>query len=377
MALRSSWVLAGGLAVLSVAWIVSGVVFPSEKEVSRASLVTNRTEEAAPLRVRVQTLTAQPVQGMVVTTGLTRSMRRVDVKAETEGRVEEIAVTKGATVAEGAVLMTLSLKDRNQQLAQAQARVRQRQLEFEQASKLAQRDFASRTRLTQTEAELREAQAALAKIKQEVSETAIRAPFAGIFNANLVEIGDYLAVGDKVATVIEMDPLRVIADVPERDISHVAVGSSVDVRLVDGRSVTGAVTWVSRSSTTATRTFPVEIQVANPDAAIAEGMTAEVRLPTVREQGHLVSPAVLTLNDAGEMGVKLVTESNIVEFRPVRVLRDSNDGVWLGGLPGTARVITVGHEFVKAGQVVDPVEGAAMATDPAAGEATSPAGQRG
>lgn len=61
---------------------------------------------------------------------------------------------------------------------------------------------------------------------------------------------------------------------------------------------------------------------------------------------------MLTLNDDGELGIRTVTDDNIVRFIPIEIIGDGNDGVWLSGLPDPARVIIVGQDFVRHG---DPV----------------------
>ena len=67
---------------------------------------------------------------------------------------------------------------------------------------------------------------------------------------------------------------------------------------------------------------------------------------------HFVTPALLSLADDGSIGLKTVDERNRVRFRPVEIIEDTPDGIWLGGLPREIRIITVGQEFVVAGQEV-------------------------
>lgn len=363
--MRSSYVIAGLIALAAVAWIGSGLVAPHEEAPQEHAADARQAARAAEApRVRVRDMTARETITPLVVHGHTEASRRVVVRAETAGRVAEVPVDKGTTVAAGAVLARLDMGNRRERLEQAQALVAQRDLEFNAASKLAQRDFTSRTRLAEARAELEEARASLAAIKEEIDDTTIRAPFAAVLNARPVEVGDVLAVGGEVATLIDLDPVTVAAEVSERAVGRLSVGTPAQVRLIDGRVVAGKVAWVSASATTGTRTFPIEVDVANPDQDIPEGMTAEVRLPLERTVAHLVSPAVLTLNDAGELGVKLVDDQNAVHFMPVQVVRDDAEGIWLAGLPEQARIITVGQEYVAEGQTVEPVpEAAAVAGD--------------
>ena len=68
-----------------------------------------------------------------------------------------------------------------------------------------------------------------------------------------------------------------------------------------------------------------------------------------------MSPSVLTLSDEGVVGIKSVGADGTVAFRPVTMIADTPDGIWLGGLPDEVTVITVGQEYVRAGQRVRPV----------------------
>ena len=92
--------------------------------------------------------------------------------------------------------------------------------------------------------------------------------------------------------------------------------------------------------------------LALADGKFYEGLTTELRLLLGDTRAHRVSPAVLTLNDNGAMGIKAVNKKGSVVFHPVNVLEDTTEGVWVGGLPEKLTLITVGQEFVSAGQNV-------------------------
>ena len=88
---------------------------------------------------------------------------------------------------------------------------------------------------------------------------------------------------------------------------------------------------------------------------IAEGVTAELKLELGRLKAHFLTPAVLTLSDKGELGVKVVDQDNIVRFHTVQLIDDTPEGMWLTGLPDEAELIVVGQEFVRTGQKVEGV----------------------
>jgi len=105
----------------------------------------------------------------------------------------------------------------------------------------------------------------------------------------------------------------------------------------------------------ATRTFEVELEVDNSEGQLRAGGTAELRIPAERVLAHHVSPSLLTLDDAGNVGIKIINDAGKVEFVVADIALSSADGVWIAGLPSTATIITVGQGFVAAGSVVNAV----------------------
>jgi multidrug efflux system membrane fusion protein len=151
--------------------------------------------------------------------------------------------------------------------------------------------------------------------------------------------------------VIQLDPIRLVGFVPETDVNRVAPGAEAGARLANGETVRGRVVFVGRSADPTTRTFRVEIEVANPDLAIRDGQTAEILIAAAGARGHLLPASALTLDDAGRLGVRSAAEG-VVAFHPVSILRDTPEGVWLTGLPETLDVIVLGQEYVVEGSQV-------------------------
>jgi multidrug efflux system membrane fusion protein len=342
------------LMVAAVLWVASGRF---DDEPHAASTVAPPAPEAeAPPTVRVVRMAARPRVAEAILLGRTEPSRAVEVRAETGGRVAEVLAARGAAVAAGDPIVRLRADDRPARLAEARALLAQREIELAAAESLAKEGFQTRIRRAEMEALTEAARASLAAIELELSRTTIAAPFDGIVDARPAELGDMLAVGDAVATVVDLDPLLVVAEVSEREAGSIAPGQAGTARLVTGAEVEGRVRYVERVADPATHTFRVEIEIPNPGDRIPAGLTAEVRFPLATVTAHLVSPAVLTLDDAGVVGVKTVTEDGTVAFHAVTLIADNPEGVWVSGLPDEALVITVGQEYVVPGQRVTPVE---------------------
>lgn len=356
---RQSVLIALTVALALGGWLLSGQF--GDSAATEPTATDTENEPLAPMSVRVREFEARPVTREVVFSARTAPAREVTLRAEAEGRVVEIPIERGARVEAGAVIARLDARDREAQLAEARATVRQRQLEYDGARRLGERGMQAETQVAQAMAALEQAQAQLKRVEVELDHTVIRAPFAGVLDQRLVEVGDYLGIGDSVARLLELDPLVITGAVSQDRISELRPGMQADARLLTGRTLSGRVRYVAAAADAATRTFTVELEVANPEATLPSGVTAEVRVPTDSVLAHYLSPSLLALDDAGALGVKTVADDGKVRFNPVVIVQASPAGVWLTGLPETARVITVGQGFVHAGQTVRAVPEQAVA----------------
>lgn len=359
--MKSSYVLAFVIALAVTAWLASPYLGEpggkAEEAGNRqiASLEPAKPADKAAMRVQVRRSTAETRISSLVLTGQTEASREASIRAETAGRVIAVEAKEGAPVKAGDTILRLAMDDRKSLLDEARSLVKQRQIEYTAASKLSSKGFQTQTKLAETKANLEAAQARLHRIEVDIERTVIRAPFDGVIQTRLVEVGDYLGVGDPVALVIDLDPLVAAARVSEREIAGVAAGSKGTVRMISGESAEGRVRYVSSVASEGTRTFRVELEIDNSAYRLAAGLTVEVRLPVAAVEAHKISPAALTLDDAGVVGVKLVDADGIVRFHPAQLVSDGASGVWIGGLPREATIITVGQEFVLPGQKVIPV----------------------
>ena len=379
--MRRSYVIAGAIAILAAGWLASGMLFNSG-ESSRAPAVSAEAAQlsdpkpadgvepsasAAPtdapstqpgeiVSVQVVTSKAEPQPRTIVLRGRTEADRVVEVRAETTGRVIEIPVEEGALVHKGDVIAVLDGSDRAARLAEAKALLQQRQAEFEASKRLADKGFAAKLSLSELAANLALAQAAVKSMEVEVSYLSIEAPIEGVLDDRIAEVGHYLKVADPVATIVDLDPIVLVGYATERDVSQLQIGGPAHAKLLDGREVVGALRFIAARAETQTRTFRIEVEVPNAAYEIRDGLSAELVVPVEDVPAHRVSPAVLTLGSNGEVGVKLVDETDTVRFAPIQILREDVNGLWITGLAPTARLIVVGQEYVIDGQLVRPVD---------------------
>lgn len=184
----------------------------------------------------------------------------------------------------------------------------------------------------------------------ELNRTEVKAPFSGYLE-QIVKPGNFLERGQVCATIIQLNPITFIAEVPEFNINKVEPGQNVILSLITGEIVEGNLTFVSKSASDSTRTFKVESQVTNINGTIRDGITAEMTIKTKKLLAHQISPSILMLNDDGKLGIRSVKNS-IVEFHEVEILEDSETGIWITGIPGSIELIVQGQGFVENGQKV-------------------------
>ena len=226
---------------------------------------------------------------------------------------------------------------------------------FEAIEALAKKGLSSREALATAKADIDAAKAAVEQVEVEIARTRLRAPFDGVLLQGHAELGDYLKAGDRFGRIIDLDPILFVGSVTERSVAWLRPGLPAVARSLAGEEIRGTVRYIAPSADPAARTYRIEVEAANPGYRIREGVTADIAVEVDTRMAHFVTAALLSLADDGAIGLKTVDERNRVRFRPVDIIKDTPDGVWLGGLPAEVRVITVGQDFVSAGQEVAPV----------------------
>jgi len=351
---HKSWLLSAGIAVVVGLWLLSGQFGGDEVQVAPTASGTS-VQQPARSSVRVRTSSAEEMQRTIVVNGKTAPSRIVQLSAETDGRVEFVDAERGRNIARGKSIVRLDERDRSARLAQAKATVRQREVEFEGREKLKTESYVSEAQLQEAVAALEAARTELTRAELDLTYMTIRAPFDGALQSRIVEVGDFVKLGDPVATFVDNRTIIVSANLSEFDTRYVNVDDSAEARLATGETVHGRIRYVAPVADDATRTFAVELEVDNNDGHLRAGGTAELRIPAERVFAHRVSPSLLTLDDAGNVGIKIINEAGKVEFIVADIALSSSDGVWIAGLPATATIITVGQGFVAAGSIVNAV----------------------
>ena len=348
--LKKPYLLAGSLTLVIAIWLLSGYWFGTP-QASMPTAVSAQTMPE-PMLVQVRDQRAEPVMREIVIQGQVEANRSVTLRAQTAGRIEELLVERGHPVSAGQAVVRIAMDDRRARFKEAEARVHQHERNYAALQRLGTTGYQAESQINEAMADLEAARAEQELIELDIERTVVHAPFAGVLNERPVEIGDVVAINDPIATVVDTDPLVVSAQVSQQHIGQIALGDSGKVRLVTGQKTAGTIRYIAAVADADTRTFRVELEIPNPNSELAVGVSGELRIPLETVSTHFLSPAQLSLDSDGVLGVKTVNEDNTVEFYPVSIVRAGSNGVWVSGLPEEARLITVGQGFVEAGERV-------------------------
>ncbi|MEE8245054.1 MAG: efflux RND transporter periplasmic adaptor subunit [Pseudomonadales bacterium] len=357
--MRATYITAIAIALAIGAWLLSGQLGRDGGDFEHATLAEQKSQRSAlgqdrqPSRVRARIINASRQFRYVVVRGKTANKRTVVVRTELSGTIVARPVERGTAVMTGDLLCKISIEDRQVGVMESREALNQARIEYQGSLKLKAKGFQSDTAIAQAKAKLAAAEAQLQRSNLDVARTNVIAPFDGVVEDIHQEVGDYVTPGNGCSTIVDLDPMLLVGRVSEREVLHVQVGQIATGTLSDGSEVSGAISFIGQQSDPATRTYPIEVRIPNPDHTLRSGITTEIKIPVTEVMAQKVSPALFALDDLGNIGIRTVNESGRVEFHTVEIVEDDVDGVWVTGLPDIATLITVGQELVIPGEIVE------------------------
>lgn len=335
------------MSLFLLGWFAFGMLFKSTPEIE--------TYEIKMMKVDVEKLTSKNIMADILIYGHTEASEKVELKIRTSGIVKSISNKKGKYVQKGDIILKLAMEDRMAKLRASQAAKDKAEIEFKTAQTLLKEQLISRLDYVASEANFKKVRASLDETILDIEHTVLRAPFNGVVNELNVEEGSYVSSGEDIGVFLNLNPIKIKAEIPEKYITQVRKGVVANVLLSSKQSIDAMLIYIGSVANTSTRTFSIELEANNKGDKIVEGLTAEIKFPldTVSAMKITVS-SCLTFGDDGTVGVKTINDDNIVEFYPIEIVKEEDGGLWVSGLPQEANVIVAGGEFVKTGAKVIP-----------------------
>lgn len=349
-----------------------------------------RVQRVAYLAVPVETYIP-----LVEVTGSTAANRRTNIRARTGSTVDQIFADRGDYVQAGQVLLTLNEDGREAQRLQASATIAQAEAQFAQAETslsdaeeaqadlIALGEFASAAQLRNAgsavdqafqnlnvaRANLAQAEANLVQIDLDIDRLTITAPFSGRIETRTVEAGGAVNPGDSLFALADFETMIVTARVSDSLRQTLSLGDMAEVIVGDSdpaQSFTGPITLIDTTSDAATRTFEVEVELANPihngqptivDNQFATIIFAQDAEQIVRIPQSALTSASIAANAEGTTGILTVDADDRVAFTEITFADYAQGGELLinadrvGG--NDIRLIVGRGGFVKIGDLVN------------------------
>ena len=341
--------------------VVAGIVFfaANRKPPEKAA-----REEEKPMAVRTIELEPRQVDDHVLLPARIEPLQEANLGAERAGRVVEIIADKGQMVEAGQVLLRIDgrLWDAARRRAEIEARDAARDLkrwkELEKTGAVSASDYEAILRRQES------AEIALEEATTMLSQCEVRSPFAGVIVDRMVEAGDYANEGQAVFRLIRLDRVKVVLDVPERDIGSVQAGQrkGFTLAVLPGREFEGEVTFVSSQADRASNSFRVELEAGNGEGVLKAGMIAQVLLARREREGALVVPLAAVVPRKGEHFVFAAVEGRAVRKRVLIAAWTGSEAVLESGVAAGDRIVVEGHRGLQDGMKV--LESAGPAGEP-------------
>ena len=276
------------------------------------------------------------------------------VKAQVPGQVIKVLVQEGQAVTNGQVIVQLDDRDYRTRLARIEANYQLAKLDYNRNVALVKKKVASLAKLDSIEAQLKDLEARVSEAKLALSRTEIAAPISGRVNEIEAKLGDFVSLGDPVARILQLDPVKVTVGVPESDVAAIFDLDEAEVIIdaLNKRRVKGRKIYLSRQPQTLARLYDLELRVPNPDSRILPGMFARAELVKAVFKRALAIPLYAVITQSEDRFV-FVEKAGRAQRRNIQL------GILVGwqvqvtsGLKPGERVIVVGHRFLDNGQAV-------------------------
>jgi multidrug efflux system membrane fusion protein len=301
-------------AVAIIGWMGSGYIFPSSSATPDLT-----TDEVQVRTVAARNSMAEDVVTFISAQGQTKPVRRAEIKATAGGEIISIEASLGSSLSKGDVIIRLEDTALKARLDEARSDLSRADRDLKNAQELLSRGASTIDILAQAKVSQADANATFIQAKRDYENTVLRSPFDGILDRIKIEEGETITPSSEVGVIIDVSSLIIRLNIPQ-----------------------------------ATRTFRVEVAIQNPDSEIAAGLSTSVQIPLETISAHRVTPAALTLDASGQLGVKGLDAENRVVFYPVEIAKSDTLGTWVSGLPDQLNIIVLGQGFVATGDIVEP-----------------------
>ena len=408
--MKKSIIVALLILILVISWFLSGYFLKSnsfrkvdlDNNENKVESDTN-TIDINKIQVEILLSNTKEIDQTITLQGQSLFNRFIDIKSETTGNITKKNFIRGDTVKKNDLLIEISIEDRNELLnsfnkefsriekeiilnkekkenniLKANEQINLFQIEYNSAKELLDKGLGSESKLSlaslnltqaktnlkdidinyqsqsiNLESQLENIRSKIKNINLDIENTKILAPFGGIIESSYVEEGTFVRPGDMIVKIVDLNPIKIQGYISESNVNKIKLGKTANIQISNSLKKSGIITFISPVAETSTRTFEFIVEASNDDLLFKSGQTATISIDINSVKAHKISPSILTLQDDGSVGIKVLNNKNKVIFYPIEKVKDTIDGMWVTGLPDQIRIIITGQEYVTEGQIVE------------------------
>ena len=257
----------------------------------------------------------------------------VEVRSEIDGRIDKVGFEEGQQVSAKSMLVQIDAAELGAEVAEAEANFQLAKANLGRSNTLLKQRTISPQEHDRARAQFDADQAALKRVKQLLDDASVEAPFAGIVGTRLVSPGQYISRGEKVTSLVDLDPMKLEVAVPERFLGKLRSGLKlrVSVAAYPNEMFEAEVYFIAPEVNITTRTALVKARISNPDSKLLPGMFAEISLLLDTRENAVVVPESALMMEQNAVRIFVVAEDNTVELREVKLGYQ---------LPGKAEIVS-------------------------------------
>jgi multidrug efflux system membrane fusion protein len=304
-------------------------------------------------KVTIAQFIAKEFVPQLILSSHTAPYREVELKAEVAGIVKAVPGERGVLVRTGDTVCALMEQEYPQYLKQSQAKLEQTEIAYKGALQLNTAGYQSDLAIAQAKANLESARLELARSQLDLDRLNIKTPFAAVIEKRPVEVGDYLSPGQPCATLVDLNPLKIIAQASEADVAKLKLGDQATASFDAYNSKPAKLSYISYQANASTRGYIVEASVDNADLKLRAGLSGQLHLNLSSIQAHLIPASLILLDAEGDIMVRALDPENRVIEQKLVVVGEAENGLWVEGLPSAVNLITVGQNYVSKGETVE------------------------
>jgi RND family efflux transporter MFP subunit len=354
--LRRIW---GALPSLFLLFLITLIVvlfvrIKSEQELMAAEKQAQLKKEEPAVNVVALELVPLSLKDRINFPGTIEPWVKLNVVSEVRATVFKKLVEEGDTVTKGQIIVRLDSREYENQYNSAKASYQMALASLKRFEKLFTRKSTTQSQLDNAVSQVKNYKSAMDNAALNLARCRIKSPLDGVVNRIFIENGQYLRAADKVAEILQIDPVKVIVGIPESDVdaTRKLTDFNLTIDALGGKTFHAKKHYLSKTTDNAARLYNLKLRLENPDREILPDMFARVEI-VKQEIPDGISVPLFTVITRNDEKIVYVVNDGKAQMRKVELgFLDGWRSQVKNGLSIGDRVIVIGHRNVNDGQKI-------------------------